>query len=329
MERGITRTHLASLITLCALVGCDKPEAPAPAPPPVSPTSCSDYATRVCSEVTSESPLCKSTREAVEVMAPEACAVALTNIHASLQKIADKLKPCKDLVEKICADLGPNTQSCNMARSTTPGYTAQRCSGMLSNYAEILKPLKAQEDRQKPLSPELIAKLGDAATAVSFGPADAKVSLVEFADFEDPYSGRAMSAVHAVLDQYGQQIRFVFRHFPAEVHRGARIAAEASLAANAQGKFWAFHDKAFNNQSLLSRSHIERYAKEVGMDVSKLKKALDANTYAAQVDADLKLAAEAVVDRTPSLFLNGKRVMNPADPGGLAKQIEDALKSAS
>jgi protein-disulfide isomerase len=262
-------------------------------------------------------------------MAPEACAVALTNFDTSLKKITEKLKPCRDLVDKLCADLGPNTQSCNTVKSTTPAYSSERCSGMLSQYAEVLKPLKIQEDRQKPLSPELIAELANGATAPAFGPADAKVTVVEFADFECPYSARAMASVQSMLEKYGKQVRFVFRQFPLTIHRNAETAAEASLAAHAQGKFWQFHDKAFNNQSLLTRSDIERYAKEVGLDVAKLKAALDAKTYAGAVAADLKLGEEAVVDRTPAMFVNGKRVMNPSDAAGLARQIEEALKTAS
>jgi protein-disulfide isomerase len=261
------------------------------------------------------------------LMAPEACSVALANFATSVPKIAERLKPCKDLTEKICADVGADTQSCNMVKSTTPTYTPERCAGMLNNYAEILRPLKVQEDRKKPLSPELIAKLADGTTA--FGPVAAKVTVVEFADFECPYSGRATSAVHALLDKYGKQVRFVFRQYPLPIHRNARIAAEASLEAQAQGKFWKFHDKAFDNQSLLTRSDLERYAKEVGLDVAKLKAALDANTYAAAVDADMKLGEAAVVDRTPAMFVNGQRVMNPSDAAALEKLVEEALKSAS
>jgi protein-disulfide isomerase len=134
--------------------------------------------------------------------------------------------------------------------------------------------------------------------------------------------------VHDLKAKYGDKVHFVFRQFPLSFHQNAHISAEASLAANAQGKFWEFHDKLFANQQKLDRESLEGYAKELGMNVADFKKALDDKTYAAAVDAEQKLGEEVAVDGTPTMFMNGKRVTNPTDLAELSKEIDAALKTS-
>src|SRR6185369_13711414 len=153
----------------------------------------------------------------------------------------------------------------------------------------------------KPLAPELQASIAKG-NAGAFGPADAKVTVVEFSDFQCPYCSRAATAVDQVKEKYGTRVRFVFRQFPLPMHENARGAAEAALAANAQGKFWQFHDKAFQNQGKLTRDGLEGIAKDAGLDVPAFKKALDSKTFAADVDADVKLGESVAVNGTPTMF---------------------------
>ena len=156
-------------------------------------------------------------------------------------------------------------------------------------------------------------------------PRSAKVTIVEFSDFQCPFCSRAAEVAHKVKEKYSSKVRFVFRQFPLSFHQNAHVAAEAALAANAQGKFWEYHDKLFANQNALDRASLEKFAKETGVDVAKLKKALDDKTFAATVDADMKLGEEVAVDGTPTMFLNGTRVPNPTDFDALSQQIEAAL----
>jgi protein-disulfide isomerase len=130
-----------------------------------------------------------------------------------------------------------------------------------------------------------------------------------------------------IKDKYGKDVRFDFRQYPLSIHADARLAAEASLAANAQGKFWQFHDLLFKNPTDLSRSALEAHAKQAGLDLNAFKKALDDKTYAAAVDADMKLGDEAQVQGTPTLFLNGERVANAGSFEALSAQIDAALKA--
>jgi protein-disulfide isomerase len=108
----------------------------------------------------------------------------------------------------------------------------------------------------------------------------------------------------------------------------ARGAAEAALAANAQGKFWEFHDRLFEHQSELDRANLEDQAKAVGLNVPAFKKALDQKEYSPAVESDMKMGETAAVQGTPTMFVNGARIDNPTSFETVSAQIETALKSA-
>jgi protein-disulfide isomerase len=151
------------------------------------------------------------------------------------------------------------------------------------------------------------------------------VTIVEFSDFQCPYCSRAASVASQIKSKYADKVRFVFRQFPLSFHQNAHIAAQASLAANAQGKFWELHDKMFENQQKLDRESLEASAKEIGLNLAEFKKALDDKTYESIVDAELKLGESVAVDGTPTMFLNGKRIANPTDFDAISKEIDTAL----
>lgn len=315
------RAALASFALLFAanLGGCNQA-----AKEKSSPTACADYQKRICKESGEESATCTTIKSAIELLPPAACDKALANVDFSVKKIGEKRKKCDELVTKLCADLGPETATCTMVKDKTKEFPPERCDMMMQHYAEVLADLKRQEEKNKPLAPEKLAKLTEG-DVPAFGPKDAKVTIVEFSDFECPFCSRAADVTKKVKEKYSDKVRFVFRQFPLSFHANAHTAAEASLAANAQGKFWEFHDKLFQNQKALGRPELEAYAKELGMDVAKFKKALDDKTYAATVDGEMKLGEEVAVDGTPTMFINGARVANPTDFDGLSKQIDAAL----
>ena len=165
-------------------------------------------------------------------------------------------------------------------------------------------------------------------TVPAFGPENARVQIVEFSDFQCPFCSRAASAVSQLKQKYEKDVRFVFRQFPLQMHPDARPAAIASLEAEAQGKFWAFHDKLFENQSQLDRASLEKHAQAVGLDMVKFKKALDESTHGAAVDRDMKLGEDVKVNGTPTIFLNGKRVQNATDFAAMSAEIDAELKKA-
>jgi protein-disulfide isomerase len=139
------------------------------------------------------------------------------------------------------------------------------------------------------------------------GPADAKITLVEFSDFECPYCSAAVKQVDIVMAAYPKDIKLIYKQFPLSMHPHAEIAAEASLAAREQGKFWEMYDLLFKNFRQLSRPSIMAMAKELGLDMDKFTADLDSGKYKAVVEKDLADGETAGVYGTPSFYINGKQ----------------------
>ncbi|MBK04935.1 MAG: thioredoxin, partial [Deltaproteobacteria bacterium] len=151
----------------------------------------------------------------------------------------------------------------------------------------------------------------------------AKVTIVEFSDFECPFCTRGANTIKKIVKEYGSQVRVVFKHLPLSFHRNAHMAAQASMAAHAQGKFWEFHDKLFANSRNLSKANYLKWAKELGLDVAKFKAALDSGKYKAFVDANAAKASSVGANGTPTFFINGKKLVG-AQPFARFKQVIDA-----
>ena len=169
-------------------------------------------------------------------------------------------------------------------------------------------------------------KVVDIGDSPSQGPASAKVVVVEFGDFECPYCGEEEPVVTQMLSDYAGRIRFVFKEFPlASIHPYAELAAEAALAANAQGKFWPYHDALYANQSALGRSDLDTYASQLGLDLTKFDAALDDGTYVAAVAADVTEGTALGVDGTPTFFINGIAVVGAVPYSDLQSVIDAQL----
>ena len=159
--------------------------------------------------------------------------------------------------------------------------------------------------------------------APSKGPANAPVTIVAFSDYQCPFCTRAEGTLKDLEKKYPSKLRFVFKHMPMPFHAQAKGAAAASMAANEQGKFWAMHDKLFSNQNNLDRSTFESYAKELNLDTTKFKAALDSNKYAAYVEADIAEGTRLGVNGTPTFFINGRELVG-AQPIESFQQVIDA-----
>jgi protein-disulfide isomerase len=284
--------------------------------------ACTDYATQVCGKAGDKSSACQTMKAASDLMSDAACKAGVKDIAVTLKKLETQRSACDELVQKLCAAVGEGTESCTMVKEQSAQFPPERCKEMLPQTDKIAEDLKKREAANLPLTPEQQKAIADD-TAPSFGPADAKVTVVEFSDFECPYCSKAAEVVTQIKQTYGDKVRFVFRQFPLSFHQNAHAAAQASLAAHAEGKFWEFHDKLFENQRALDRASLEQHAKDVG--VKKLASALDSKTYAERVDADLKLGSDVAVQGTPTLFVNGKRVANPTDFAMVKSAIDAAL----
>lgn len=159
------------------------------------------------------------------------------------------------------------------------------------------------------------------------GPEDAAVTLVEYGDYECPYCGKANAVVRELEKLVGDQLHFVFRHFPlSSVHHHAGLAAEAAEAAGAQGKFWEMHDVLFENQAALEPEDLVRHAEALGLDVERFARELATQTHAGKVREDFVSGARSGVNGTPRFFVNDKRHDGPLDMRSLLAAVEEAAQ---
>jgi protein-disulfide isomerase len=156
----------------------------------------------------------------------------------------------------------------------------------------------------------------------SRGPSTAKVTIVEFSDFQCPFCGRVNATLEQLLRDYPNDVRILFRHSPLPFHNNAAPAAEAAVAAEKQGKFWEMHDKLFADQNDLERPSLELHAVQVGLDLTAFRAALDTHAGKARVDDDLALGRQLGVRGTPAFFIDG-RPLTGAQPIAAFKQIID------
>jgi protein-disulfide isomerase len=141
------------------------------------------------------------------------------------------------------------------------------------------------------------------------GNKNAKVTLMEFSDFQCPYCEQFNPTVEQVRKDYPNTVRIVYKHYPlTSIHPLAQKAAEAAECAGAQKKFWEMHDKLFANQTSLSVDNYKAWAKELGLNQSKFDKCLDNGDTAAKVAADQKYGDSIGVTGTPTSFVNGYSV---------------------
>jgi protein-disulfide isomerase len=163
----------------------------------------------------------------------------------------------------------------------------------------------------------------DIGSAPARGPKNAPVNVVLFSDFQCPFCSRIEPVITELEKAYPGKVRVAWKNFPLSFHNNAKPAAEAALAANEQGKFWEMHDILFKNQQNLTGADLEKYAKEIGLNMDKFKAAMDSHKFAAQIEADTKQGSELGVSGTPAAFVNGQLVSG-AQPIDAFKKIVDA-----
>jgi len=135
--------------------------------------------------------------------------------------------------------------------------------------------------------------------------------------------------VDQVLAAYPKELRFIYKQFPLEqIHQNAMNAAKASVAAGNQGKFWEMHDELFKISRNLAMDEIRKKAEEIGLDMKKFDADMASPETEKAVRADLELGRTVDVQGTPTMFINGKRVMNRSVEG-MKTMVDEELKKKS
>ena len=159
-----------------------------------------------------------------------------------------------------------------------------------------------------------------------WGSVNAPLNIVEYGDYECPYTGMAYPIMKQIASQFGDKLYFVFRNFPLnDIHPHAQAAAEAAEAAAAQDKFWEMHDYLFEHQKALDHSHLLEYAKKVGLDIDRFKKDLAGHLYTSLIDESLKTGVNSGVEGTPTFYINGVRYEDSWDLQTFSETIKRYL----
>jgi protein-disulfide isomerase len=169
------------------------------------------------------------------------------------------------------------------------------------------------------------AKKIDVSGAPMKGNANGKVTLIEFADYECPHCKRFQPVLHQIVDEFPNDVKLYFKHYPLPQHTNARLAAEATVAAQKQGKFWPFQDRLWDHQDDLSPAEIEKVAKESGLDVAKFRQDIASDAVKARVEKDHTDGTAAGIQATPTLFIDGREYTDARDTDSLREWIKDQL----
>jgi protein-disulfide isomerase len=184
--------------------------------------------------------------------------------------------------------------------------------------------MKEQEDQAKAEAENQFknpAKM-DIGNSPVKGPANAKVTIVEFSDFQCPYCKRGHDTMEEVLKAYPKDVKLTFKHYPLPFHKEAEPASRAAWAAQQQGKFWEFQDALFNNQDKLGQDFYLATAKELKLDEAKFKADMNSEAAKKQIDEDSELGSKNGIQGTPGFFVNGVAVKG-AYPASHFKGIID------
>ncbi|MBI2375583.1 MAG: thioredoxin domain-containing protein [Deltaproteobacteria bacterium] len=204
--------------------------------------------------------------------------------YASFKKVVDEqLAKAQKLVDSGVAKSAVYEKIMVTARDSAPAEGADR-------------PQPPPQTRQ---NVELVA------SSPTKGPNAPLVTIVEWSDFECPFCKRAIPTVNQISDAYGDKVAIQFRHQPLSFHKSAMPSAKAAVAAHKQGKFWEMHDALFNGSPALSAEDLDRYARQIGLDMNRFKADMEDAQTQAMIQKDMDDGAKYGARGTPTFFVNG------------------------
>ncbi len=161
------------------------------------------------------------------------------------------------------------------------------------------------------------------------GPLTSGLTLVQYGDYQCSNCGAMYSLLLHLLDEMGDRLCFVFRHFPcSHVHPQAQLAAEAAEAAANQSRFWQMHDCLMTHQQALGNGYLVEYATDLGLDVPRFLQEITSDQHVPRVQEDIMSGRASGVDQTPTFFINGQRYGGPLTPQGLLQALTEGHPSS-
>ena len=266
-----------------------------------------------------------------ELIKAEATKAGMTEEAWMKAQVDPKIKqPSDEDVQKVFAENQskmPPGATIEMMRPRIVDFLTQDQKGEVVRgiFDDLKKKAGVEVSLVEPRKPKIVVE----AKGPARGPEGAKVTIVEFSDFQCPFCSRAHDTVEEVMQAYAGKVRLVFRHFPLEFHPNAPKAAEAAACAAEQGKFWEYHDVLFKNQQTLAVENLKEHATSVGLDGAKFTECLDSGRMAALVKIDTEAGKKAGVNGTPAFFINGNMISGAQPMEEFKKIIDEELKAAN
>jgi predicted DsbA family dithiol-disulfide isomerase len=165
----------------------------------------------------------------------------------------------------------------------------------------------------------------DIAAAPSKGSASARVTVVEFVDYECPHCKHAQALLRQLVEEYPSDVKVYFKHFPLSHHTNARLAAEAAASAQKQGKFWPYNEKMWANSDSLTPAVLEKSAKDVGLDLARWRADAASDGVKSRIEGDRSEGLRLGIDSTPTVFINGRKYNDALDIASLKDWIDEEL----
>ncbi len=257
-----------------------------------------------------------------------------TALEATLQERviqAEATKQGKTVDQLVAGEAGGSLEPSEVEISTwyqenqarTGGRSLDQLRAQIAAYLRKERGTEATEKLQQRLNQDRKVTIHlepfrlqfNNAGAPATGPENAPLTLVEFSDFECPFCGRFFPTIKRLEADYGKELRIVYRQFPlTSIHPSAFKAAEASLCAQEQGKFWEMHDLLFKEQQKISVRDLKEKAGRLGLSQTKFDGCLDSGRHIEQIQEDLKEGKRLGITGTPALFLNGIPIDGGAVP---------------
>jgi len=246
----------------------------------------------------------------------------LTGARKALALNLVRTEKCSCGCDMKVAECRMKDHTCADSRKLANAVVREVAAG--KTEAAIRADLKKIATEPRPVldDPVKISIVGDPAR----GPAGARVTLVEFSDFQCPYCSTAVTEAKELMRQFPNDVRLVFKQFPLDQHAQAEFGAEAALAAHAQGKFWEMHDLLYAGYPNLERATVLGYARKIGLDMKRFTAEVDSHKYKAEIEGEEQQGEEVGVAGTPTFFINGKKYNETFKAESVAPLIRNELK---
>jgi len=262
-----------------------------------------------------------------KVIELEAKALKKTPAELLAQEVSSKTKPVND--EEVMAfgkEKGVTPDQMSKFKDRIKQYiSSQREAEARKTFAKTLRDKYKVALKMKKAKGKVVeVKVND--DDAYKGSKSAKVTVVEFSDFQCPFCKRASGNYDAIVKAYGDKVRVVFKHFPlVQIHDSAYKAAQAAQCMNDQGKFFEYHDKLFANNTALTEADLKKYVTEVGGDVAKFDDCVKKEKYKAKVDKDMAEGQKYGVSGAPTYFINGNMLVGAVSFEELKQAIDNAM----